>query len=128
MVRFTRRQLAQYAALQLLQGKSEVITELAAYLVQAKRTQEADLLVLDIETELLREGVAVAEVTSVHALDADTREKVTSAVRTRLGAKEVYMREVIDASLLGGVRVGVADEELDASVKRSINELKAMKI
>ena len=60
MAQLTRRQLAQYGAAELLNGNMAVVQELAAYLVETKRSKEADMLVRDIESALADQGVIVA--------------------------------------------------------------------
>lgn len=128
MARLTRRQLAEYGAEQLLQGSESVIRELAAYLVTARRTKEASLLVRDIESALGRRGVVVADVRTAHGLDESTRDEIEQLLKKKLQATSVQLRETTDTALLGGVTVRTADQVFDGSLRRSINELKAMKV
>lgn len=127
MTRYTRRQLALYAANALLKG-DDVIPRLAAYLIESKRTKEADLLVWDIEKVLERRGTVVARVASAHELDEVDRAGIEKLLYMRYNAKDVVLKADVDASLLGGVVVRTASDEFDGSIKRSINRLKALKV
>ena len=128
MIQFTRRQLAGYAAEQLLAGNSAVINELASYLFETKRTKEVPLLVRDIESALQDSGVLVADVAGAHGLDDKSRSEVSALLQQKYGTAHIQLREHVDPSLLGGLTIRTADEAFDGSLRRSINQLKAMKV
>ena len=69
-MKLTRRKLSDYAAEQLLAGKkvNEVMREIAAHLIDTKRTKELELVVRDIESRLLAQGMALVTVTSAREL------------------------------------------------------------
>lgn len=125
MIRLTRRQIAQYAADELLRGNN-VIPQLAAYLVETRRTKEADLLVWDIEKVLEKRGTLVAQTTSARVLDDAEYDEISELLKERYDAQRVVLRKEIDEQLLGGVVVRTATDEFDGSLKRSINRLKAL--
>ncbi len=127
MIRYSRRQLAAYVASAILKGE-DVIPKLAAYLIDNKRTKEADLLVYDIEKALARSGTVVAHVTSAHEIDASTSSAIEKLLQSKYGVAGIAMKSDVDKSLLGGVVVRAAGEEFDGSLKRSINRLKALKV
>lgn len=127
MIRYSRRQLATYVAGAITRGE-DVIPKLAAYLIDNKRTKEADLLVYDIEKALAHTGMVVAHVASAHELDASTSQAIEKLLQSKYGTSDLAMQTNVDESLLGGVLVRVAGDELDGSLKRSINRLKALKV
>lgn len=127
MIRYTRRQLARYAADALKNGQN-VMPHIAAYLIEQKRTKEADLLVWDIEKELEARGTVVARTTSARELDEAERAAIKQMLVSRYGSAEVILSTSIDKDLLGGVLVRTANNEFDGSMKRSINRLKALKV
>ncbi len=127
MIRYSRRQLAAYVASAILKGE-DVIPKLAAYLIDNKRTKEANLLVYDIEKALVRSGTVVAHVTSAHEIDVSTSSAIEKLLQSKYGMADIAMRSDVDVSLLGGVVVRAAGEEFDGSLKRSINRLKALKV
>ena len=125
---FSRRQLANYVADQLLAGRSAVIDELAAYLVETRRIKEADTLVMSIESALLMRGVLVAEVSSTRPLSDSTRTLIASKLRQAFQTQTLHLRERTDPSLLGGILVRTADHEMDCTLRHALNQLKALKV
>ncbi|NLN61594.1 MAG: F0F1 ATP synthase subunit delta [Myxococcales bacterium] len=125
---FSRRQLANYVADQLLAGRSAVIDELAAYLVETRRIKEADTLVMSIESALLMRGVLVAEVSSTRPLSDSTRTLIASKLRQAFQTQTLHLRERTDPSLLGGILVRTADHEMDGTLRHALNQLKALKV
>ena len=128
MIRLSRRQLARHGAQALMDGKTEVIDQLAAYLVETRRTKEAGLLVRDIEKALADNGLLYARVHSARALDEAEQSAIQQLLSSRYGAKEVELSTSVEPSLLGGVVVTTASDEYDGSLKRSLTRLKALNI
>tara|TARA_B100001245_G_scaffold190959_1_gene149128 strand:+ start:603 stop:989 length:387 start_codon:yes stop_codon:yes gene_type:complete len=125
--KMSRRKIAMYCADELLAGH-DVFGRLAAYLSETRRTREADLIIRDIEAALADRGVVVADVQSSQALSSEARQAITSFFGSAMQAKRVVLRESVDGSLLGGVRIVAAGNELDATLRRRINQLKASKL
>lgn len=119
----SRRRLSQHAANMIIEGSGSLaMQQVAAYLVAAKRTREADLVARDIEAALADRGVVVATVTTAHGLSADLR----GAVKQLLGANELHLKEVIDPSVLGGVKISMPGKRYDATVRRKLELLKEL--
>jgi F-type H+-transporting ATPase subunit delta len=120
--RISRRKIADYAAEQLVGGKkaSDVIKEVAAFLIDTKRTREAELLVRDIETALASRGIVVADIASAFPLT----EALKADVKKMVGSKELLLRETVDPGVLGGIRLQIPGKRLDATLKRKIQALK----
>lgn len=129
--RISRRKLAEYVADNLVANKPEVIRELAAYLLQTKRTRELELIVRDIENELKNQGVIVADVVSAYPLSETVRKEITQfiASTSKLDIKktEVHLRESVDGELLGGVRIATPGELFDGTIRHKINALRRAK-
>lgn len=126
--RLSRRVLAQHVAERLMAGDAIVLSQLAAYLVETSRTAEADLLVRDIETALSERGLVVADVATAYTIDAATETQLRNFIAQVTNAKTVQLRHETDGSLVAGVRVRTPDAELDASVRRQLKKLQAMKV
>ncbi len=124
--KLSRRKLAQYVASRVQDGRvpEAVVQEVAAYLVEARRLREMPLVVRAIEDALAERGVVVATVTSARPLDDMLRE----AVKAQAGGGEVYLREVVDPSVLGGVRVQTPDASYDGTVQHKLQALRAAKV
>lgn len=127
MAKLSRRKIAEFWATELEAGRDVTVT-VAAYLVQARRTKEADLLVRETEAALAARGVVVADIISAHKLPAESVKTIREFLTARFAASRVALREHVDTSVLGGILVGAAGEELDATVRTRLNQLKASKI
>lgn len=70
-----------------------------------------------------RSGVSDATVYSAFPIDAAQLPQVVASLEKRFGRK-LNVSVVVDASLIGGVRVVVGDEVLDTSVKARLEQMK----
>lgn len=127
-VRVSRRKIASYYADELLAGKTDIATRLAALLLDTGRVRELDLIVRDIEDALEARGVVVADITSAHTLSQATQKDITAFLKKQSDAKEVHLRVNVDQALLGGVRINVPGRELDTTLRRKLTLLKASKV
>lgn len=127
-VRVSRRKIASYYADELLAGKTDIATRLAALLLDTGRVRELDLIVRDIEDALEARGVVVADIASAHTLSQATQKDITAFLKKQSGAKEVHLRVNVDQALLGGVRINVPGRELDTTLRRKLTLLKASKV
>ena len=126
-MRLSRRKISAYLADELLAGKKDVPTRLAAFLLDTRRMRELPLIVRDIEDALATRGVVVADIDSAYKLSADTTKQLELFVKSKTGAGQVHFRTAIDETLLGGVRVNLPGQELDATLRRKLTNLKATK-
>lgn len=132
MHKVSRRRLASTVA-QLLrerpQDRSHTLQMLAAYLVEHKQEKRVDLLLLDIAHELAAtEGHLYAEVSTVHPLNDTARAELKKYLSDMTGAKTTELNEQIDASLLAGMIVRTADQELDTSARTKLDKLKGLNV
>ena len=125
-IRLSRRKIAAHVAGKLTSGvtMAETLQELAAYLIDTRRTRELDLLVRDIEDALATRGIIVADVTSAHPLDATLKAEIAKLV----GGKSLQLREVVDPLVLGGVRVTIPGKRYDGTLQRKLTALKAQQL
>ncbi|HRF28648.1 MAG TPA: F0F1 ATP synthase subunit delta [Candidatus Saccharibacteria bacterium] len=122
----SRRKLAEHAAERLVKGDStaSVLNELAAYLLDARRTGEAELVIRAVEDSLLSRGVALATVTSARTLTTDAKDAVEQLIRREYSdVKSVLLREIIDPSVLAGMKVSLAGAQLDVTAKTKLEKL-----
>ena len=126
MSKLSRRLLSEHAASKIAQGESmtSVMNELAAYLVETRRSSEADLLARDIETALIRKGIIVATAVSARKLSEQAKKSIESYIRDQYKeVRQITLREKIDESLLAGVRLELPDKQLDRSAKAKLEQL-----
>lgn len=70
-----------------------------------------------------RSGVSDATIASAFPIDAAQLPEVVASLEKRFGRK-LNPSVVVDASLIGGIRVVVGDEVLDTSVKARLEQMK----
>ncbi|HRJ06462.1 MAG TPA: F0F1 ATP synthase subunit delta [Candidatus Saccharibacteria bacterium] len=126
MAMVSRRKLANLAARRIAGGevKASVLRDLAAYLIDSGRQREAELLVRDVETAMLKHGIAVGTVVSARKLSTDALATVEGFVKHHYKTvTKVVLRERLDSSVIGGVRLELPDKQLDATIQTRLDKL-----
>jgi F-type H+-transporting ATPase subunit delta len=126
-VKLSRRKIAAHLADELIAGRP-IAKQLAAYLVDARRTREAALMVRDIESALADRGVLLADVATSRELGADTKKEIADYLQQKSGVSSVELRSHVDPHLLGGVRIDTPGSRLDKTLRHRLNQLTASKI
>lgn len=127
MIKFTRRALSRYAADQLLAGKSaqSIAKYLAAMMIEADNIQEVDYLIGDIASELeRRRELAIGRITSTKPLGSELKQQLKARIKQATGAGSVLLEEIVDESIVGGVRIETANRVWDSSIARKLADLK----
>jgi F-type H+-transporting ATPase subunit delta len=124
--KLSRRKIAAYVTSHVKNGvvPSSVLQEVAAYLYETRRLREMTLVVRAIEDALLEKGTVIATVTSARELDSQLR----AAVMSQLGSNDVHLREVVDPSVIGGVRIQTPEASYDGTIAHKLNGLRAAKV
>lgn len=124
--RLSRRKLTGHIADQLVAGikSDQPVQQLAAFLVDHKRTNELDLIIRDIEYGLSERGIVLAKVTSAFDLTEATRQAVTELVQNHTDARQVQLHQYIDRDVLGGVKIDLPGSQLDATIARRLTLLR----
>lgn len=123
--RLSRRKLATYVAGLVLDNKTEqAVLELAAFLVETRRTKELELIVRDVEVIMASKGVVVGTVTTAFELTEAAKKAIEANVAGQLGAKSVSLSPVVDESVIGGSKVRVPGYESDQTVAHTLTVLK----
>jgi F0F1-type ATP synthase delta subunit len=127
MAKLSRRSLAIYGADQLLANKTpgKVAKELASVLVASRRQNQAEQLVDDIAWELEKRGrMANAQVTSARALSDALRKQVTTHIKTAAKVQQVILNEVVDQSVIGGLKIDTAIHSWDKTLRRKLTQIR----
>lgn len=109
----------------LLKGRaSEATTLIAASLVQQPRERRVrTLLSAAMSIVADQRGRAVASVTSAVPLNAAQTERLAAGLSARYGTN-VSLNTIVDPTVVGGVRVQIGDDVIDASVSSRLHELR----
>lgn len=127
---FSRRVIARTIAAKLVAEPSRSehwMKVLAAYLLEHKQADLAELMTNDIAREIFKQrGELLVEVTSSHEMTDTIRKDLQNALAKATGAKDVTISEQIDPDLLGGLVAQTPDAILDASVRSQLKQLAAI--
>jgi F0F1-type ATP synthase delta subunit len=125
-VRISHRKLARYYADSLLAGENpkKLAKKLAAYLIESGSTKQLKLIISDIEYQLSLSGTAIVDVTSAHELNENTKLAIINLTRRETDATNVQLREHLNPSVIGGVKLGFPGSELDMTIARRLTMLK----
>jgi F0F1-type ATP synthase delta subunit len=127
MITISRRRLAEYAADQLLAGKtaSNIARELAAVLIETNKSKDAELLAQDIAWQLETRGkLASAEITSATALSETLRSELTRFIKRAANTEQVVLQEQTDESIIGGVRIETAKHAWDKTIAKQLTDIR----
>lgn len=101
--------------------------EVAAYLLDSGRTSELDSLLRDIQADWAQHGYVEAIAVSARPLGAKTTAEITAKLRKLYPhAKRVVITEQLDPTVVGGVRIELANQQLDLSVRAKLNTFKQL--
>ncbi len=126
MTKLSRRAVAEHIAERLIAGESQqkLLEQLAAYLIESRRTKELNLMVRDIQYYLADKGYVSGTVTSAFELSKATEDAIKAFAKSETGASHIQLDTVVDPSVLGGVRLSLPGKELDTTISRKITLLK----
>lgn len=101
--------------------------EIAAYLLTQNRTSELESILRDIMQYRIERGIVEAVAVGAHEMGDQVLKDVEDVLRQEYPkAKQVIVRKRLDPELVGGVRVKMANEQLDMSVHAKINTFKRL--
>ncbi|HEY5549971.1 MAG TPA: F0F1 ATP synthase subunit delta [Candidatus Saccharimonadales bacterium] len=127
MISLSRRRLAQYAVDEILAElpAADLSARLAAALIATNRRNEIDLLLSDIDQELEERRLLVrAHLTSAYWLSEKLKHELMTQLKKMTQTQEVVLREEVDKSVIGGIRVETATRSWDMTIRRTLNKLK----
>ena len=126
MATLSRRRIASYISEQLIvSGESaKIVNQLAAYLIDTKRTKELEVIIRDIEFELQKRGVVLAEITSATKLSDATHKVIKEFIQSQTNAQDIFLRQFVDPEVLGGVKIDLPGSQLDSTVLRRLTTLR----
>jgi F0F1-type ATP synthase delta subunit len=126
--RLSRRKIAAFFADELLAGNAGVKAQLAAYLIETRRTRELPLIVRDIEAALADKGIVIADVASSASLSASSQKAIKAFIGDAYKDATVHLRMTEDKTLLGGAKIQLPGAEIDMTVRRKLAILRASKV
>ena len=123
----SRRSLTQYAAKQIIAGNSnDVLSQIAAYLIETGKTKDYPLVISDIERQFAELGSVLVRVKSARPISKKSTNKIKEFMLNKTGANNIEVLSEIDESVIGGAIISTADYTLDISLQNRLNKLKGI--
>jgi F0F1-type ATP synthase delta subunit len=125
----SRRHLAEVIGERTLHVREteKLAREVAAYLLDTHHTGELDSLLRDVMEYRAKHGVVEAEAVSAHDITDGAVKGIEAILRREYPkAKSVQVIRRIDPSVVGGVRVSLANEQLDLTVRDQLDKFKRL--
>jgi F-type H+-transporting ATPase subunit delta len=105
----------------------EYAKEIAAYLLSEGRIGEVDSLLRDVQAEWAEQGYVEVLARTAHSITDDEKEEIKRQVGVLYpAAKQIVVTEVADPQVIGGVRLSLANQQLDLSVEAKLNKFKQL--
>ncbi len=105
----------------------ELSRQIAAYLLVENRTSELDSILRDIMQYRADHGVLEAEVVTAHEVQNHVLTEVKQLLQAAYpNAKDVHVSQRLDSSVIGGLRVDMANEQLDMTVAAKLATFKRL--
>jgi len=100
------------------------VRELLLLLVDRNRLADAPAILAEVTTQHeLDVGIVHVKLTTAVAIDDTLRDRLIDRIKNNQGALAV-LDQSVDGSLIGGFTARIGDRYLDASVKRSVSDLR----
>lgn len=129
MSRVSRTTLAKLLAERFESTKdpAKLKQEVAAYLLSEKRAAELDSLMRDIAQLRADAGYVEADTVSAFPLSPEAAADVKAALKQAYpNAKSIRLNERRDERVIGGVKVELANQQMDVSIRAKLNRFKQL--
>ncbi|ARD48794.1 F0F1 ATP synthase subunit delta [Sporosarcina sp. P33] len=109
---------------QLFSGANQLVLNTLYVLIDAGRIGEIGNLIEDFQ-ELANEasGVAEAKVFSTRPLSDEESTAISAAFAHKVGKQSLHIENVIDPSLIGGIRLQIGNQIYDSSISAKLARL-----
>lgn len=124
-MKLSRSKLASVLSDQLPKSSDskQFASEIAAYLLAEGRTRELDSLLRDMQQHLADTGRLEVTAVSAFPMSAKNIADATSHLKDVFpSAKQVIVSQRIDPDVIGGMRLELANQQLDVSVRSRLNK------
>lgn len=100
---------------------------IAAYLMEQKSIGELESLMRDVLAYRQAHGIVEAEVTSAHELSEEALKDVRQMLKQHYPeAQKIIAHEGLKEEVIGGLKVTLAHEQLDMSVRGKLDTFKRL--
>lgn len=101
--------------------------QIAAYLLQERRTAELEPLLRDIMQYRADHGIVEVIAVSAHPLSAAVRSDIERRVKSVFpDATQVIISEELQPDIVGGVRLELPNQQFDLSIRAQLSRFKQL--
>ena len=101
--------------------------EIAAYLLAEGRVSDLESILRDVQADWAAAGQVEVITTSAHPLTPQIKATITQQIKELYpNAKKITITETHDPAVIGGVRVSLANQQLDLSIQAKLNKFKQL--
>lgn len=125
----SRRHLAEVIGEKTLHitDSKELAREVAAYLLDTGQSASLESLIRDVMEYRAGHGIVEAIATSAYEIDERVIADITEILRKEYPkAKHITVISRIDPTVVGGVKVSLANEQLDMTVREKLDTFKRL--
>jgi len=126
----SRLKIAEVIAEKTMAGQDlkMLAREVAVYLLSEGRIDELDSLIRDIIDYRAERGLVEVNVQSAHGLNDELRGEVKQLVSELSPGqtKSIRLDETVSPSLIGGLKLNIANRQLDMSLRAKLNRFKQL--
>lgn len=110
-------------------GAKALSQEIAAYLLAEGRTGELDSILRDVMQYRADNGIVEVTAVDAYPLSSPIRNDITTLIKSLFPtAKQIIISEEIDSKVIGGVRLELANQQLDLSIRSKLNRFKQLTV
>ena len=103
--------------------------EIAAYLLEERRTNELESILRDIMQFRGAHGVLEATIISTNDISGSVQDEVKQLLSAAYpNTKTIHISHRQDASVIGGLRIDMANEQLDLTVASKLAKFKRLTV
>jgi len=101
--------------------------EIAAYLLDEGRTGELSSLLRSVQEDWAQDGLIEATITSAFDITDSTKADIETEIRKIYpSAKKIRLIAEHDPSLIGGVRISTANNQMDLTISSKLSKFKQL--
>jgi F0F1-type ATP synthase delta subunit len=124
-----RNRISKAIADRTLKGGSDkkLAQEVAAYLLAERRTHELNSVLRDVQADWAEAGHVEVVASSAYPLTAAVKADINKQISKLFpNARTITVNEENDPEVIGGVRLSLANQQLDLSVEAKLNKFKQL--
>jgi len=107
--------------------KPDYVRQVAAMLLEEGRVGELESLLRDIQADWAKHGYVEVLARTAHSLSEAETSEVTKQIRALYpDADKIVVTEVHDPEVIGGIRLSLANQQLDMTVEAKMNKFKQL--